>query len=339
MTQINPNILNQISNPGAQGLAQLANTIGQARARKQQSKLMQLQAFQQFAPSVAGIVDQALQTQDPIERDQIMYQNKRIFDAMGIQFDDQPGTFDDRSLMALKKGLGPFIQSTSNTGKIGTFNPRDYTVESFSKFAQTGNPAVLERYTEKTVDIGGVPHRLKPGTTNQYEPIRTVENVAKNKAAIRSAVKQAEATAMQTVKQTGEQKSNESAWNVYNTAMSGLTSALGETDTGPFTGLMPAVTANQQIAEGAVAAMAPILKQMFRAAGEGTFTDSDQKLLMDMVPTRKDRPEAIEAKLQNIDTIVRAKLRMDIAGDTRKKPPKKEPGKMTNEELLQALSQ
>lgn len=109
-------------------------------------------------------------------------------------------------------------------------------------------------------------------------------------------------------KQAGEQKSNQTAFNVYEAGMKGLVEALGGTETGPFIGLIPAITANQQIAEGAVAAMAPILKQMFRAAGEGTFTDKDQELLLDMVPTRKDKPEARIAKISNIDAIIRAKL-------------------------------
>jgi hypothetical protein len=56
--------------------------------------------------------------------------------------------------------------------------------------------------------------------------------------------------------------------------------------------------------------MAPVLKQLFRSSGEGTFTDKDQDLLMEMLPTRKDKPEARAAKLANIDAIVRAKLGM-----------------------------
>jgi hypothetical protein len=103
-------------------------------------------------------------------------------------------------------------------------------------------------------------------------------------------------------------KTNESTFNVYNAGMNGVVEALGNTDTGPFVGRLFAVTANQQIAEGAVAAVAPVLKQLFRSAGEGNFTDADQKLLMEMVPTRKDRPEAVKAKLSNIDAIVRARL-------------------------------
>jgi hypothetical protein len=58
------------------------------------------------------------------------------------------------------------------------------------------------------------------------------------------------------------------------------------------------------VAEGAVAAIAPVLKQLFRVAGEGVFTDRDQQLLLDMVPKRTDFPQAREAKLANIDKIV-----------------------------------
>lgn len=103
-------------------------------------------------------------------------------------------------------------------------------------------------------------------------------------------------------------RANENAYRVYTSAMGNLKNALSGTSTNPVLGRLPAVTANQQIADGGVAAMAPVLKQMFRAAGEGTFTDSDQKLLMDMLPTRTDLPAARDAKIAGIDSIVRSKL-------------------------------
>lgn len=105
-----------------------------------------------------------------------------------------------------------------------------------------------------------------------------------------------------------ENRSNARALEIYNVAIKGLSSALGDTFTGPVVGLMPAITAKQQIADGAVAAIAPVLKQLFRASGEGIFTDKDQELLLRMVPTRTDEPEARASKLLNIDAIVRTKL-------------------------------
>ena len=110
----------------------------------------------------------------------------------------------------------------------------------------------------------------------------------------------------------GKDRDNNASFNLYQTAFSGLAASLGQTATGPAFGLLPALTSKQQIADGAVAAVAPILKQMFRTAGEGTFTDQDQKLLMQMVPTRSDTPEARGSKMQNIDAIVRAKFNQPL---------------------------
>lgn len=106
----------------------------------------------------------------------------------------------------------------------------------------------------------------------------------------------------------GTKKSNSAAWAIYESGIKNLGSSLGKTSTGPISGRMPAITANAQTAEGAVAVMAPILKQMFRASGEGIFTDKDQELLLKMVPDRKMHPEARNAQLMAIDSIVRAKL-------------------------------
>lgn len=86
------------------------------------------------------------------------------------------------------------------------------------------------------------------------------------------------------------------------------------------------------MAEGSVAAMAPVLKQLFRTAGEGTFTDKDQQLLVSMLPTRTDTPAARQFKMTNIDNIVRAKLQAAPAGSARRpmtaqprKPMEKKP--------------
>lgn len=110
------------------------------------------------------------------------------------------------------------------------------------------------------------------------------------------------------VKGNQQRAERDATLRLYETAMEGLREGLSATDTGPVVGRIPAFTTGQQIAEGAVAAMAPVLKQLFRAAGEGTFTDKDQELLLRMVPTRTDTPEAARAKIDNIDRIVRAKL-------------------------------
>lgn len=120
------------------------------------------------------------------------------------------------------------------------------------------------------------------------------------------------ARATNNAKATETARSNDAAlqktWRMYTSARKGLLSGLGETVTGPIVGRAPALTEEQQTAEGGVSAMAPVLKQIFRVAGEGTFTDKDQELLLGMVPTRKDLPAARKKKIENIDSIIKAKL-------------------------------
>lgn len=105
-----------------------------------------------------------------------------------------------------------------------------------------------------------------------------------------------------------EASSRNNVLDQWMAAREGLESGLAGSETGPLVGRLPAFTTEQQIAEGAVSATAPILKQIFRSAGEGTFTDKDQELLLRMVPTRTDTPEARSAKIANIDRIIRAKV-------------------------------
>ena len=105
-----------------------------------------------------------------------------------------------------------------------------------------------------------------------------------------------------------ESRQNKTAYNVFATGMGQVLSALEKTTTGPLIGRLPAVTGSAQSADKAIAAMAPILKSMFRTAGEGAFSDKDQELLLAMIPTREDSKEAIINSALMIDSIVRAKL-------------------------------
>ena len=100
----------------------------------------------------------------------------------------------------------------------------------------------------------------------------------------------------------------DTTYNLYKVARDELASALKGARTGPIAGSVTALLPEDQNAESAVAAMAPVLKQLFRAAGEGTFTKDDQAILMAMLPTRKTLPEARDEAFRRIDAIVEAKL-------------------------------
>lgn len=170
-----------------------------------------------------------------------------------------------------------------------------------------GSSAVTIAEEGKTGLVADSQAAIEGAKAGSKERAKLVEQ-GKLKPKVAAAIKRAEAKAIADIKSGTTKVANASALNVYEVAMEGLIDALGGAHTGPAIGLMPAITANQQIASGAVSAMAPVLKSIFRASGEGVFTDKDQQLLLDMVPTRTDLPEAITAKLANIDRIVRAKL-------------------------------
>ncbi|WP_444890077.1 hypothetical protein [Microbulbifer sp. DLAB2-AA] len=127
---------------------------------------------------------------------------------------------------------------------------------------------------------------------------------------------------------------NAKTYKAYQAGMEGLSKGMEGTTTNPFTGSFPALTSGVQTADGAVSAMAPILKSLFREAGEGVFTDKDQELLLKMIPTRKDHPEARKAKLEMVDRIVRAKLGIDFEDIERDGPEAAADAANTNKDPL-----
>lgn len=106
------------------------------------------------------------------------------------------------------------------------------------------------------------------------------------------------------------------AYDTFKIAIGAVNDALSKTETGPIAGRVNmGFTSEAQTADAAVAAIAPVLKQIFRTAGEGVFTDKDQQLLLDMIPSRVVDEKARDAIMKNIDAIVRSKLGIDdVAG-------------------------
>lgn len=221
-------------------------------------------------------------------------------------------------------GKQPFMKAGS---EYGPYQPGDYTPASWAKFQQSKNPADLERYStprqEFSPSFQNVTKTLPDGSTQQGTfNTRTGEYnwggqivPAGQKARV-----EAKGRAEGEFAGTREAKSP-IAYATYQAGIKSLEQAMEGTNTGPLVGRIPAFTAGQQIAEGAEATMAPVLKQLFRDAGEGTFTDSDQAMLMRMVPTRKDHPEARKAKIEMIDGIVKAKLGINAAESSPQRPP------------------
>lgn len=243
-------------------------------------------------------------------------QNWSLFENNGFDADDRLELKSPERRQAVGKALESMFSDPSNL---------DAATKGFNSMIAGMSPEDQDR--ARRIELG---LEAREGSLSSKERIaaseETTEAVASSEATIAGAketakldsqlelkpkIQAAVTEAVEAVKtdvaNTERKRSNASTLQVYETAMNGLVSALGGTTTGPGASWVT-LTADQQIAEGAISAMAPVLKQLFRGAGEGTFTDKDQELLLGMVPTRKDHPEAIRAKLENIDSIVRAKL-------------------------------
>jgi hypothetical protein len=90
---------------------------------------------------------------------------------------------------------------------------------------------------------------------------------------------------------------------------SALEQALGGTgQTGKILGNIPGLTTGAQIADNAKALLLPIMKSVFRGAGEGVFTDKDQETLEAMLPTRSMTTEAASQALDSVKMLVSLKL-------------------------------
>ena len=95
----------------------------------------------------------------------------------------------------------------------------------------------------------------------------------------------------------------------FDFGFSALEQALGGTgQTGKILGNIPGLTTGAQIADNAKALLLPIMKSVFRGAGEGVFTDKDQDTLEAMLPTRSMTPEAAAQALDSVKMLVSLKL-------------------------------
>jgi hypothetical protein len=230
-----------------------------------------------------------------------------------------------RDFETLNQGLDNIVASGVRQGIIpqlgGQLSAEQQTFDSlikdFSEEDKTRARRVKAGLDERAVG-SAIQTIAKTGTAATIADVESVLASAKEtgkltaqlklKPKVEAAVIMATGQAKLEVDKIGKNRSNKKALDVYTGAMSNLTKTLDNTITGPFLGLTAGLTSNAQIADGAIAMMLPLMKDVFRGAGEGTFTEGDQKILTDLIPTRSTFAEARVAQIKMIDTIIRSKL-------------------------------
>ncbi len=190
-------------------------------------------------------------------------------------------------------------------------------------------------FAQRAIDTADGLQTFDPGTGQTTGTISTTEEIAEAEATLKATIESALIDVRRQAELAEQATDQATSFAAYTAARDGLVEALENTLSGPLVGRGPAVTAAQQIAEGAAAAMAPVLKSLFRVSGEGVFTDRDQQLLLDMLPDRTDHPEAQRAKIAAVDAIVAAKLNQAPSTDstTQATPGGQQVGRFTVEEV------
>lgn len=157
-------------------------------------------------------------------------------------------------------------------------------------------------------DIGAV-----TATRGQDVTLRGQDLASQTAAAGRATTERGQNLTYQAQQQKQAKNNPTAAWNTYNTAINQFKRDLGDTwYLGPgyeaVGQMLPDMTPARRVASGSRSNMAPVLKDVFRQAGEGTFTKDDQEVLLRMLPGISDSPGARKAKFENLDAIVRSKL-------------------------------
>lgn len=120
----------------------------------------------------------------------------------------------------------------------------------------------------------------------------------------------ASAPAVPNPKTDGAAAQNQRTFDAYSSSMQSLSDALGRMNTGPFVGYTTGNAPEAQVAQSARVAAGQALKNIFREAGEGAFTNADQEQLLSMLPDRYTDENAIPQIFANIDSQIRQKLGM-----------------------------
>jgi hypothetical protein len=88
------------------------------------------------------------------------------FDEDDLGVDKNHSNLAVNSMLFQNLGKDAYKQFYNQGGKggsnIGKVSPKDFTVDSLSKYEKSGQISDLNRYTPKTIKVGGVEHKLDP---------------------------------------------------------------------------------------------------------------------------------------------------------------------------------
>tara|TARA_B110000285_G_scaffold230569_1_gene297443 strand:+ start:1935 stop:3158 length:1224 start_codon:yes stop_codon:yes gene_type:complete len=105
-----------------------------------------------------------------------------------------------------------------------------------------------------------------------------------------------------------QQEKDYQAYKLVSTDLKNTYQSIGATLTGSLQGNLPAASQNSRMFETTQKQMLPLLKDVFRKPGEGTFTEGDQRLLTELLPNRTMDAEEFNAAITRLDAVVAMKV-------------------------------
>lgn len=169
-----PDVLRQLMAVDPEASAQMQKQMGIVGEEGRNQAINQATAFSQV---IKNSPDEAMQ-----------YYRENLADNpafQGIEDELQAGDYEG-ALKGIEVGITALggqeayekYKGIGTGPDVGTYNPRDYTVESFAEFTKTKDPSVLERYSpQRTAEIGGVPHVFDP-VSGEWKPAKVTGDAA-----------------------------------------------------------------------------------------------------------------------------------------------------------------
>jgi len=164
-----PDAMKSLMSVNPQAGIQMQQMLAQRQAQQQQARLA---TAGKMRGDIEGIMTNIAKFPDAesvrsYAEEQFKDLQARHPEAMQ-NFSPEQLTYDEQDYTRAKILYGKAKGEKGNN--IGQLSPKDFTVESLAKYAQTGNIGDAVRYSPKIQDIAGIPHQVNP-LTQKWEPI------------------------------------------------------------------------------------------------------------------------------------------------------------------------
>lgn len=226
------------------------------------------------------------------------------------------------------EGKTPYQEAKGPGGGIGQYSPGDYTPESWAKFLQTSDPAILKRYTTPRQDYAPSYQnvtRLRPDGSTQYGVFDSRSGTYKWDDGIVPAgtKKRTEAEGAAVGEATGAQQTKKPAVASMDYVLKQMEGAIDRTPQGGIGGVIgkSGVVTNYgdtRRFDNLREQLSTEIRTVYRIPGEGTLSDREQAQYGIQLPDRANPAEVNRAIINDLRERTRLRTETPIGGNAPK---------------------